>query len=451
MTETGDPLVVADLSLDANYIPDIEPALSEICVPFFQKKRVAGVIDCEGPNREEFGPFELEALTTVAAMVSARLDALAEADMIETQNAALIQSEERLKLALQGTNEGLWDWDVETGKTYYSPRWYTMLGLFPGELPAEHATFQSLLHPDDQASTGDYVKEAFRGSKDQLSSEFRLRHKNGNWVHILSQAKVIWKDGKPSRVIGTHIDTTALKLSEAKLRESERRLREAQRAAKLGWWEIDHAGRLIWSDSVFEIFDVEREEFSGTSREFYERVHPDDIGLVQSTTQDAAEQGKRYECIHRVVHRDGTILTVRETADPQYGANGKLVKLKGTVQDISQQVQDEQRLRTAQRMEAVGHLTGGVAHDFNNLLAVIRGCAELLSSSSDTDRDFIASIIRATDRGAEMTRRLLAYARKQPLAPASVDIAALLNQTTDWLPTALNESIEFDLAVASDL
>ena len=114
--------------------------------------------------------------------------------------------------------------------------------------------------------------------------------------------------------------------------------------------------------------------------------------------------------------------------------------------------QAEEQLRQAQKMEAIGQLTGGVAHDFNNLLAIIQGNAELLGESlSGKQADLLSPMTRATKRGAELTQRLLAYSRQQPLAPQAIDLVALVSGMSGLLSRTLGETIQIEIRADSDL
>jgi len=119
--------------------------------------------------------------------------------------------------------------------------------------------------------------------------------------------------------------------------------------------------------------------------------------------------------------------------------------------DVTQHRQAEERLKQAQKMEAVGQLTGGVAHDFNNLLAVIRGNVELLADSPDVDPACTEQILRAVSRSADLTQRLLAFSRQQPLRPRAIRLAELVSGMSDLLTRTLGETIEFGTKVAPNL
>ncbi len=139
---------------------------------------------------------------------------------------------------------------------------------------------------------------------------------------------------------------------------------------------------------------------------------------------------------------------------PVKNPKGGRHRIVGSIRDITARVRTEQRLREAQRMEAVGQLTGGVAHDFNNLLQVIRGNLELLEpllGDSETGRRRLANALHGADRAAQLTRQLLAFARRQPLAPQVVNLSRLVDDMTELLRRTLGEAVTVETRIADDL
>jgi PAS domain S-box-containing protein len=141
----------------------------------------------------------------------------------KTTELALQASEERLKLAMAGTTDGLWDWNVATGEVYYSPRWMSMLGYAPNELEQNFQTWEKIVHPDDKEHSLKAVNNYLNGNTSSYEIEHRLRAKDGGWKWILSRGKIFEWDTKknPLRMTGTHIDITEKKKIEEKLKESE--------------------------------------------------------------------------------------------------------------------------------------------------------------------------------------------------------------------------------------
>ncbi|MBE9067451.1 EAL domain-containing protein [Leptolyngbya cf. ectocarpi LEGE 11479] len=129
----------------------------------------------------------------------------------------LQKSEERFSLAMRGANDGLWDWNLETNQVYYSPRWKNMLGYANDELTNDLSTWQSLVHPDDKDMVLKMVQDYLVGNVDSFDVEMRMQHKAGHQVSVLSRAFLVHRDSdrKAVRLVGTHVDITARKKSEA--------------------------------------------------------------------------------------------------------------------------------------------------------------------------------------------------------------------------------------------
>jgi len=133
----------------------------------------------------------------------------AEAASREEAQKALKVSQERLDLALDAVSDGVWDWRVDTGSIYYSPRWFTMLGYEPGSLPPEYSTWRGLVHPDDIGGAEAKVRDHM-ASGQPFEMEFRMLCADGGWKWILARGKVVEHapDGSALRMVGTHVDIT---------------------------------------------------------------------------------------------------------------------------------------------------------------------------------------------------------------------------------------------------
>ena len=151
-------------------------------------------------------------------------------------NRALRRSEERLRLVIDATSDGVWDWDPRTGLSFYSDRWYAMLGYAPGEFEPIHANWIDRIHPDDRAAMEAAIQAHF-DSGAEYNTEFRMRAKSGDWRWIHSRGKLTERDdaGHPLRMVGTHADITARKRAEAELQRHRDHLEElvAERTAEL--------------------------------------------------------------------------------------------------------------------------------------------------------------------------------------------------------------------------
>jgi PAS domain S-box-containing protein len=142
-------------------------------------------------------------------------------------------SEERLRLAIDAVNDGVFDFDLKRDIVYFSPRYYTMLGYEPYEMPASRETWKDLLHPDDRDKTVAYVNQQIL-KKESWASEFRLRTKNGKylWIHGRGRVSEWDENGNPTRRTGTHEDITKRKEAEFESEKLIRRLNEALKDVK---------------------------------------------------------------------------------------------------------------------------------------------------------------------------------------------------------------------------
>ncbi len=155
---------------------------------------------------------------------------------ISAQAAALHRGEERLSLVIEGSQDGIWDWDVPAGRVTRSPRWNTMLGYAPDEIGENQVHFSELVHPDDRSRLEQDEREVWAG-RDHFALEFRLKTKSGDWKWILDRGKVVARDpqsGLPLRIAGTHTDITARKAAEEENDKLQRKMLETQKLESLG-------------------------------------------------------------------------------------------------------------------------------------------------------------------------------------------------------------------------
>lgn len=139
---------------------------------------------------------------------------------------ALRKSEERFELAMNATNDGLYDWDLKTNAIYYSPGWKNMLGYEDHELPNDFSVWEKVTAPEDVEKSWELQQKLISKQTDRFVLEFKMKHKDGHWVDILSRAKAIFNvKGKAIRIVGTHTDISERKRAEDKLKESEERYR----------------------------------------------------------------------------------------------------------------------------------------------------------------------------------------------------------------------------------
>lgn len=132
--------------------------------------------------------------------------------------------------------------------------------------------------------------------------------------------------------------------------ESESRLKQAEALAQMGHWELDiNSNKLIWSDEIYRIFNVDKDKFEANYESFLDKIHPDDRELVNKAYSDSIKNRSAYEISHRLLISDGTVKYVYEKGQTQYGADGKPVRTMGTIQDITRIVEADQKIRESEQ------------------------------------------------------------------------------------------------------
>ncbi|HWZ87284.1 MAG TPA: ATP-binding protein, partial [Polyangiaceae bacterium] len=244
--------------------------------------------------------------------------------------------------------------------------------------------------------------------------------------------------------------------ADAALRRNEERLNVALEAAKMGTWEWQLGrDRIAWSDGVEPLFGVERGTFGGTFEAYMELIPEEERERVRATIEASLKSGAQdYVVEHRVNWPDGSVHFLEGKGRVYRDGHGVPVQMVGTVADISDRKRaeaalrrSEEQLRQSQKMEAIGRLAGGVAHDFNNLLTAIGGYSTLALlefAPDDPSREYLEEIQRAGERGASLTKQLLAAGRKQVLTPRLLDLNAVIDDLTSLLRRVIGEDVELE-------
>lgn len=368
-------------------------------------------------------------------------------------NRKIQESEQRLRTAMEFANDGLFDWDLTTGEIYYSPVWKRLLGYGDDELPNDFSVWEKLTDPSDARDARQMQQEVINGKRDRFEIEFKMRHRDGHWVDILSRANAIFDEkGKAVRFVGTHVDISDRKRYEATLKENDQRYKRAQRMGRVGNWEYDLVTETFWgSDQTKRIYGFDPDSPGFTTREVEdcipekERVHQALMDLIEKDTPYDLEF-----MIHPVSGPETR--TIRSVAEVLRDDSGAPLKVVGLIQDITEQkrAQEEKQaleraLNQAQKLESIGRLAGGVAHDFNNMLSIILGNSEMLLEDlppSDRIAKKLNEIHRAANRSADLTRQLLAFARKQTISPKNLNLNIAIEGMLKMLRRLIGEDID---------
>lgn len=212
-------------------------------------------------------------------------------------------------------------------------------------------------------------------------------------------------------------------------------------------WLFDaDADRFVYISPAYErIWGRSSRALEDQSSDWPKTIHPDDRERILGLMRGRAGYDEDY----RIIRPDGTLRWIRDHAFPVADDTGRIVRLAGVAEDITARRDLETQVRHVQKIESIGQLAGGVAHDFNNLLTVIAGNAELLMNPNGPDdlQHLVSEISHACERGASLTRQLLAFSRRQILDPKILDLNAVVTDAEKLLVRLVDD----DVAVSTDL
>ncbi|MEH6494554.1 MAG: PAS-domain containing protein [Pseudomonas marincola] len=306
---------------------------------------------------------------------------------------------------------------------------------------------------DNQALNTPKWAEYFQLQKDRKTIdnfEYRWFLANGEIRHISLNGKPFFDDdGNFKGYRGVGKDITARKEIDERIRESEERFRAIAGSLTEVFWllNVEDGGNwnVLYVNPAFEsIWRHTAEELLADSSIWHQLVHPDDVSYMDATFRAFAlgEQELNYE--YRLVYPDGEERVIHSVGQHIRDDNGKIVRLAGISRDVTKFKQSERALRRSQKMEAIGQLSGGVAHDFNNILSIIQGNLELLEEMVEGNGPALERIekaIKGTVRGADITRKLLGFSRKNSEQTTLTSVNDFIQSLHDLVAKSLTASI----------
>ncbi len=266
------------------------------------------------------------------------------------KDAVLRESEERLRLAFAGAQEGVWDWNLETGAVVYSPRWKQMLGYAEEEIAPGIEEWERLLHPEDK-QRAEALNDAVRHGQATYEGEFRLRHKDGHYITVLTRGLPIRRetDGRVVRMVGTHLDISERKRTELALRESQERLALAFEGAQEGIWDWNlETNAVVYSSRWKQMLGYTDDEIEPHISAWERLVHPEDRKAADRAHESVSRGQATYEAEFRLRHKDGHYVHVLSRGFPvRRDPGGPVTRIVGTHFDLT-----ERRKREAERVRS---------------------------------------------------------------------------------------------------
>ena len=387
-------------------------------------------------------------------------------------------TEERFRIAQVAGGIGWFEWDLVTGAWECTSHVAVLFGFVPETPRPLFTDWQSAIFIDDVPKLRSAVEVA--SERGPYYVEFRVTHPDGS-VHWIAGKGEITKDeiGQARRVAGVYYEISERKALEAQFlalnenleaRVADRARQLAATAAQLEETErrfhvlidavtdyaifmLDTAGNVVsWNPGAERIKGYSSAEILG---QHFARFYTEDDRQKGSprTALATAERTGKYEAAGWRCRKDGTTFMASVVINAIRDASGRLLGFAKITRDVTEKKAAEEQLRQAQKMEAVGQLTGGVAHDFNNLLTVIMGNLEHLDRvlPPQPAKRMIAAALRGASRAAMLTHRLLAFSRRQPLMPEVLSVNKLVAGMSDLMRRTLGEAIQIEAVLAGGL
>ncbi|MDH5547425.1 MAG: response regulator [Gammaproteobacteria bacterium] len=384
---------------------------------------------------------------------------------VSERTAELVENEERLAFVLEGSQQGFWDWNIQTGEVKRNENWAKMLG-YKSILEFENntKTWTDKIHPDDRETAWAAITDHLNGRSSHYRVEYRMLTKNGEIKWILDQAKIVKRDsdGKPLRMSGTHTDITERKLTENKIRHQSNILEMIYKHTHDCIVLLDkHFNFIQVNEAYAKACARDVSEFPGHNHfEFYPSI------LIY-TFENVVKSKAPFHILARPFdfpdHPEWGTTYWDLSLIPILDRSGEVEFLLFTLKDVTSRVlaehekeQLQTQLQQAQKMETIGQLTGGIAHDFNNILGAILGFAELsehrLSFIQDNQLEqYNKQILTAAEKGRDLVSSMLAFGRNNTGGLRAIDGATQLNEVATLMRSTIPKSVSINLDIAPNV
>jgi PAS domain S-box-containing protein len=364
------------------------------------------------------------------------------------------KSEERWRFALEGSGQGVWDWNLQTNEVFYSRFCKEMLGFEDHEMENYLEAWHRRIHPNDLIRVMGELEKHIKGETPIYTAEYRIRCQDGSYKWISGRGKIMTmgEKGKPVRMVGVHSDITDRVRQEEALRESENKFRALAEKSDVGIFLLQERNFRYINQKFADIHEYTIDEilYRKKPKDF---IHPEDLpALKEKTLKTLSGEIETFNQEFRLITGTGAVRTV-EVYYSRTIYEGKPA-LIGTVLDVTQRRILESQFLQTQKMEVIGLLAGGIAHDYNNILTSIIGYGTLLKMNTpegDKGNIHVTRILQSAEKAAELTRSLLSLSRKQPLQFRKQKIGDIIKESEKLLKSLLVGKIKFEVVIHDDV
>ncbi|MBN2008774.1 PAS domain S-box protein [candidate division KSB1 bacterium] len=353
-------------------------------------------------------------------------------EAVRERTTELLLNEERLKLALKGANDGLWDWNRQTNQVFFSPSWLSMLGYNHDELETHFDSWKALIHPDDVDIALEVFESHFRGDTPSIEIEYRLKSKSGDWIWILNRGKAVQRDENqlPLRAVGTHTKINDRKMAEEALRASEEKYRQLFELAQEGIWVIDKdANTLLVNSSMAKMLGYTIDEMIG--KHLFTFMDAQGVELCKQNLL-RRERGISEQHDFEFIRKTGERFYAAIETAPMFDNNGNYTGAVAGIVDITErkksedeirQLNDELEARVLKRTEELERLNRElkdfayiVSHDLKAPLRAVSQLAYWINHDyhnkiDDQGRQYLEILMNRVKRMDRLIEGILEYSR----------------------------------------
>lgn len=373
----------------------------------------------------------------------------------------LFVSEERLSLALNASNSGIWDWNIKTGNMYLDATYFTLAGYEPDDFPHLYEEWEKRVHPDDIEQVKAASKAYLSGESSTYATEFRFKCKDGSWMWILGQGKIFELDaqGSPVRFVGTHTDITDRKKAEGELLQQKNLTSTIIESTSEAIFAKDVSGKYIFiNESGAHMLGYKAIDIIGrTDMELL----PVEMACEFRQSDESAMANRQADVREEIGVMSSKTHTFLSHKVPWLDNSGKVIGVVGISNDITERkraeeerLKLEQQLLHTQKLESLGVLAGGIAHDFNNILTSIVGNADLALMKMSPESPSIDNLHRiesAAAKAADLAKQMLAYSGKGKFVVDNLDVNRLLEEMLHMLEVSISKKAVLRLNLLPDL
>ena len=373
------------------------------------------------------------------------------ADLIERLQVekTLRDSEERLRLATQFGKVGVWDWDLIANRMSWTESLYVIYGVRPVSFSPTVENVVSMIHPDDRERVLGLIEKILR-SETACELEFRAVQPPGDIIWLFTNARALFDNGRPVRMLGATVDITERKRAEQALHESEERFRDMADHAPMMVWVTEPDGSCCFVSKSWYKFTGEEPE-SGLGHGWTNSLHPDDQSDAHQTFLAANRRQTPFRLEYRLRRADGEYRWVIDAAAPRFSKDGTFLGYIGSVIDITERKGIEDALKEADRRK--DEFLANMSHEIRSPMTAILGYAEILLDRLQDSHNVecVATIKQSGNYLLEIINDLLDLSKiesgKITLQNEPISVPVLLNEIHSLMSVRAKEKrLRFSLS-----